>query len=357
MIYVMKTKFKEFLDDGNSNEIMIFTTGRHRLKMFKEQHDERFIVIYAKIKTESLEQYKYFVAGYYDCIDKVLYNHDVLVNDLLREDTSIKTSDFNKVLKKIGEEIDVYIEKHILENFENYSSLVQEKDDTDLEVHQWDIENSLKKVEKSIIDDFPLSLNIDIFRKYEIYRIYQQENKYIIKEYLNNPHDVIKKYATNFIKNKENELCKTVLLYENQLNYLNRIKKTENNEFDYIYTNKKLIESIKDIKAQNVNIKLNYNGNEITFKYKYDKLLNQLKKPIYKGYAYNSEYTKVENFLRNNNIKDDRGYDESDFSFEHITSITYGKKILYERKNTVNKQKVKGVEQSPVLDEDLEMEM
>ena len=126
------------------------------------------------------------------------------------------------------------------------------------------------------------------------------------------------------------------MVYEFQLEYLDKIKKNYNNDFAYIYTNKNILNALKDVDAKNLNITINYNNNEITFKYDYNRLISELKNATYKGYDYSSNYKIVREFLEDNNILNENGYKEDSFKFENITSITYGKKILYV--NDISKQ-------------------
>lgn len=331
----MKTKFKDFLEDNNSNDF-IFQTVYNNLKIHKEKYNDRFIVIYSKAESKGLKQEEYSVSGYYDIIDKVLYNSSYDIRDLIPTDNSIKVDSFDNVVTKMCQEIDDYIADYILSNSEKYRKLGQEKYDN---LDHWRRDGAIQEVERVFIEDANPSLKMASAGSG--YKIRYQDNFYnksIIVDYLNNPKGLIKKYATEFIDKDKEDLGMDLLIYEHQLEYLDKIIKNKNHEFDYIYINKKLIESIKDVDAKNLNITINYNGNEITFKYEFNRLLSELKGASYKGYDYNSNYEKVREFLKENNIKDDRGYQEDSFSFKNITSITYGKKILYE-KQILNQEK------------------
>jgi len=323
----MQQTFSEFLNDNNTND-SVFETKYNNVKIHKEKYNDRFSVIYSKKDSKGLKQEEYSISGYYDIVDKVLYNSSYDISDIIARDNSITLDNFDNVFSKMCKEIDEYISDYVLLNADEYRKLGQEKYNN---LDRWTKENSVKNVETKFIETSNPDLKMPSAGvSYKIRCRDEYFNKNVINDYLNDPQKVIEKYATEFIEKDKEELGSDLLIYDYQLSHLEKIKENKNNEFDHIYINKKIIESIKDIDAKNVMITINYDGKEITFKYDYNKFNSQLKSATYKGYEYGSNYDKVRNFLKDNDVRDERGYHEDNFLFKNISSITYSKKVLYE---------------------------
>jgi len=326
----MQQSFSEFLNDINSNDL-VFETKYNNVKIHKEKYNDRFSVIYSKKDLKGLNQEEYKISGYYDIIDKILYNSSYDISDVISKDNSISLDNFDNVFNKMCKEIDEYISDFVLLNSEEYRKLGQEKY---ANLSRWTKEEALKNVEMKFIENPNPNLKLSIAgSSYKIRYRDEYYNKNVINEYLNNPKEVIEKYATEFIEKDKEELGSNLLIYDYQLSHLDKIKENKNNEFEHVYNNKKIIDSIKDIEAKSVIITINYNGKEIAFKYDYNKFNSELKSAKYKGYEYGSNYEKVRKFLKENDVRDERGYFEDNFLFKNIMSITYGKKILYENEN------------------------
>jgi len=329
----MNNNFKDFLNDSNAND-QVFKTNYNSVKIHKEKYDERFIIIYSKRESKNLKQSDYVVSGYYDSLDKILYNSTYEIDDLIPRDNSISLNYFEKITDKICKEIDIYMADYVISNAEEFRNLGQEKFN---ELENWRKNAATKQVEGCFIenDDSVLKM-LNTGSSYKLRYLEEFNNKNLIVNYLNNPKEVVEKYALNFINDDKESLGTDLLVYEFQLEYLDKIKKNYNNDFAYIYTNKNILNALKDVNAKNLNITINYNNNEITFKYDYNRLISELKNATYKGYDYSSNYKIVREFLEDNNILNENGYKEDSFKFENITSITFGKKILYV--NDISKQ-------------------
>lgn len=327
----MQNNFVKFLKDSNSNDL-IFETKYKNIKVHKEQYDNRFIIIYSKRESDGLKQEEYSVSGYYDVMDNILYNSSYEISDIIPNDNSVILNNFENIFTKLCKEIDEYISEYVISNAKEYRELGQEKYNN---LDSWRKAGATGEVERNFIEDtLPIVKMASAGSAYKIRYHEEFLNKSIIVNYLNNPEKLVEEYATKFINDDKEELGKDLLVYEYQLEYLDKVKKNEHNEFDHIYINKKIIDCIKDLDAKTINITINYNDNEITFKYDYNRLLSELKNANYKGYEYSANYKKVRDFLEDNDIKNERGYQEDSFSFDRITSITYGKKVLYEKESS-----------------------
>lgn len=329
----MDNNLKEFLDNTNVNDFT-FPTNYTNLKIHKEKYDDRFIILYSKSESKGLQQQEYSVAGYYDVIDKVLYNSTYEIREIIPNDNSIILDNFEKVFEKLCKEIDDYIKDYVILNADKYRKIGKDKYN---ESSEWQLPGDKLSVERGFAKNkepvVKLYINSSLNKLH-----YNEEyyNKSIIVNYLNNPKKIVEEYAKEFITKDEEDLGVCLLRYEYKLKYLEQIKKNDNNEFKRVYINKKLLESLDNIDAKTINVTINYNEQEITFKYDLNKLLSSLRSASYKGYDYGSSYKKVREFFKENDIKDERGYHEDSFKFENITTITYGKKILYT--NDISKQ-------------------
>ena len=329
----MNNNFKDFLNDSNAND-QVFKTNYNYVKIHKEKYDDRFIIIYSKRESKNLKQSDYVVSGYYDSLDKILYNSTYEIDDLIPKDNSMSLNYFEKITDKICKEIDLYMADYVISNAEEFRKLGNEKFK---DMENWRKNAATKQVEGCFIenDDSVLKM-LNTGSSYKLRYLEEFNNKNLIVNYLNNPKEVVEKYALDFIDEAKESLGADLLVYEFQLEYLDKIRKNYNNEFAHIYTNRNILNALKGIEAKSINITIKYNDNELTFKYDYNRLLSELKNATYKGYEYGSNYKKVREFLEDNNVKNENGYKEDSFVFQNITSITYGKKILYT--NDISKQ-------------------
>ncbi len=329
----MNNNFKDFLNDSNAND-QVFKTNYNYVKIHKEKYDDRFIIIYSKRESKNLKQSDYVVSGYYDSLDKILYNSTYEIDDLIPKDNSMSLNYFEKITDKICKEIDLYMADYVISNAEEFRKLGNEKFK---DMENWRKNAATKQVEGCFIDNDDSVLKmLNTGSSYKLRYLEEFNNKTLIVNYLNNPKEVVEKYALDFIDEAKESLGADLLVYEFQLEYLDKIRKNYNNEFAHIYTNRNILNALKGIEAKSINITIKYNNNELTFKYDYNRLLSELKNATYKGYEYGSNYKKVREFLEDNNVKNENGYKEDSFVFQNITSITYGKKILYT--NDISKQ-------------------
>lgn len=324
----MQKDFIKFLKDDNTNDES-YEFKYYSLKIHKERYNDRFVVLYSKRISKGLEQNDYDVSGYYDTKDNVLYNCISDLSDLIVDKDSVLESSFGSLFSKIYKEIDDSVEKYIFENAEEFRKYGKTKF---AERSDWQKRRDYKDVESIFIQEETPTIKIDA-HKAEVKVGYSDfyNNKKIIADYLDNPNEIINKYKELIIKEDKEELGEDLLEYEDKVEHLNQVKENKNGVFDKVYINKNILNSVKNMGVKTLNITINYNNNCLTFKFDYQKFIHDLKSAEYKGYHYDSSYRKVRDFFEQHQIKDNRGCIESDFSFDHITSITFGKNVLYER--------------------------
>lgn len=325
-------KFEQYLKSDVSDEIL-FSNYRD-LVLHKEKYDDRFTVIYGKRLSKGLKQEDYSVFGYYDNLEKTLYDYSYELTDFVKNLEEVKISSFSELGRNMFKEINQYVEKVVLNDRPYYRDLGKEKYDN---LEDWKVKSVQLETHQNIINnnEIPVSFK-SINSGYEIGYKDVYSNKSIFVDYLNNPTDVIKKYGDDLIQEHKEDLGVNLLIYEYQCNYFEEIIKNKDNKFDYIFISRKILNSIKDIDAKTLNITISYDDEELSFKYDYYTLKRDLENGDCKTETYGSSYNMVKEFLKAHNVKDERDYIEDEFRFDHITSITYGKKLLYE-KETLSK--------------------
>lgn len=324
----MENKFVEFLKDENTNDES-YELKYYSIKIHKERYNDRFVIIYTKSISKGLEQNNYKTSGYYDAKDNILYNITYEIDDLIVDKNSIIIKNFNSVYSQMFEEIDSKVENYIFQNKEEFRKLGIDKfkEQTD-----WYRQSNYKDVEAAFIQEKSPIIKINSNKlSFEIRHEDSYENKKLIADYLDNPEKVVNHYFDVIINGRKEELGRELLEYEDKLKHLKDVEENKNEKYDKVYINKNILNAIKDMKVKSLNITINYNDKDLTFKYDYRTFINNLKAADYEGYNYDSSYNKVRSFLKENQIKDSRGYTNTNFAFDHITFITFGKKVLYEK--------------------------
>lgn len=350
----MDNNVEKFLLDVNDND-KVFKGTYAPKKINKEKYDDRFTIIYTKTSRDnSLAQENYEVAGYLDIKDKILYDYNYDIRDLLPNEKSlIEQSSFSVLGQKIDDEIEKYIEKYSFDNEIKLKNIALEKYN---QFNDWEIDRYKKDVRELFIEED--EINIKLGKSYSTYKLansHSFNSKNVYLEYLNNPDKTIEKYSMEIINkcddfdNNKLGLGLELLIYYDKIKYLNEILKNEKDQFHDLYINKKMYQSIKDLDAKTINITIQYGENDLTFKYDYHILKRDLLDDDKGSNAWGVAYEKVSDFIKENTNKlESRGTEE--FLFSHVTLITYGKKELY--KNNLDNEISKEVEQ-----EDLEIEM
>lgn len=337
----MNNAMEKFLLNPDEND-KVFKGNYHPRKIHKEKYDDRFVVIYMKtVKEKYLEQDNYELVGYLDIKDKCIYNHSYNMDEFLpKEKGLLERSSFGFLNNKMFEEIKNYIEKYAFDNEEKLKEIAIEKYN---HVDDWRINCYKKNIREQFIkEENPVIKLEESYNDYVLTNSDEYRGKTIYIEYLDNPEKTVKKYAKKIIesfddyRNNKEELGLELLIYRDKIDYLNEIIVNEDHKFDDLYINKLMYQSIKDLDARTVNITIQYGENSHTFKYDYDVLRRDLLNDDKGSNAWGVSYEKVSDFIKaNTNKEDSRSIEE--FSFTHVTSITYGKKEVYHHDLEVSK--------------------
>lgn len=340
---------ERFLLNPDFNDL-VFDGTYNQQKVHKERFDDRFIVIYTKRNYNYLSQDNYEVAGYLDTKDKVLYNCNYYLNELLsKENSLIQKSSFGVLGEKIWNGIQDYIEKYSFANEDKLKDIAIEKynhlEDYRIEIYKREVRNQF------VEETNPIIKLEKSYSSYEFTNIPEYKGHYIDIEYLNNSQNTIEKYANKIIetiddyRNNKEELGLELLIFRDKIEYLNTIKENKNNIFNDLYIKKDIYNSIKDIEAKTVNITIQYGEKNLTFKYDYNSLKRDLLNDSKGSSRYGKAYEEVSNFIKENSKEETSRWTE-EFNFSNIISITYGKNELYHH----DLEKIKNEE----VEEDLE---
>lgn len=173
-------------------------------------------------------------------------------------------------------------------------------------------------VTKEFIEGIKSSTYKDEIKKYET-----QKPQHIL-DYLTNKEIFLEIESRNYIVENMDTILKNLINSNERRKQLKQIEEDKNHPLHKI---KAIIDSIKDNKFLTVNVTINKDGLEDTFKYEAQALRNQ----------YNSIYLPTYNIT---NLKDREKfyklYGDSDFYYNEIVKITYGKKDLYVDEKLLN---------------------
>lgn len=338
-----KTRFDEFLI---SSEMSNFTYidmeySSNSKHYYKEKFNHRFYLLYEKdYQSNSMNDEKYEFAGYFDCIDRILYNPSYNIrNNLFKDDNACKYSYLSELSDQLYQDISDYMIGYAL----HYQTKLKDEYKEDFynqEERTFDIYKD--DIEKEFINSKELKeISIPNYSdKYKFEHEFNFSNNLIYTEYLDQPKETISKMCNKILKNDEviQDLAKILLKNDFDNNYLKEILENKDGSFSNLIISRNILNSIKDIDGVNLNITINYGGDSLTFKFPKSKLIHEITNKYYCAWDYKKYYEEVKDFLEGHK-KDGYNSNKDSFDFSNITSIAYGKNILYEKQNEMDKDK------------------
>ena len=256
----MKQELEKFLNDNTQTEIELSNPFR-TINLYKEKFDERFVVIQLKPKTKFLKQEGYDVAGYYDTNEKKMYEVSRAFEEFITKVDNIEIIKFMDVEQELIKKIDESVSEYVIAHPKKFKKEAEEKYNYEAE---W-LESRLKvEAHQQFIrsDDLNVSMDLSHAR-----RTLLDQNDYrslnVYYKYLTEPEKTIEFYKKIIIDKYCEEIGMELLKKESKEKYLNTIVKNENNNFEAIYLNKKLLNSIKDVYAKTITITINYNNKKL----------------------------------------------------------------------------------------------
>ena len=314
----MNNNLSEFLLNSEAND-QVFSKSFGEMKIHKEIYDNRFTILYIKDYSDHLGQNDYVVAGYYDTIDKCIYDCHYWISNMFDKESSIRLDSFSKLGEKMSEEVKEYIRNYSFK----YEKTLKDKahDEYISEDHKYTINRIHDAVNEMFISEDVPEIKLDV--PYLNYGINNEKYyKDIYLSYLNKPEKTVKEYAEVVINKNEDKLGIYLLEYYDKLSYLKELTDNKDNKYDYIHINKSIYNAIKDIDAKTLNITISYGGKELKFKYEYSRLRADVMRNDKGSGGYGVGYEIVSNFIKENSPDNEGSRYYNDFLFSHIKSIT-----------------------------------
>lgn len=330
----MKDELEKFIL-SDSKEPFDYIDGEREYfnkKYLKINYNHRFDTLYSqRLYKNKMNNDSFSFAGFYDKIDKVIYNADYDLRDVLK-DRDIKFDEICNLKRKIYKDMNEYIKNYTINNQDELRQLCHN--------NFYDNEKNFfrrieEDVERHFITTDDVVIEIPYFAEtrydanYEYDKVLLEDSNSIYTDYLDNPEQTIKEKSKVMLSDELTKKRIGFMLNHNEFenNYLSKILENKDNEYASLYKNKELYKAIKDVEAQMINITINYNGDELTFKFSKYTFQGALERNDKSECSYNKSYESVEKFLEGHK---EQGY-KKEFDFLNITKITYGKNTLYEK--------------------------
>lgn len=309
----MEQEFFDFLQ--SSNNLQTFNYGdKSKMAISKVSYNDKIDIIY------SLRSYvgelfdlksSFTYSGIYDKENNRLFDldynirHDILCWDYDDE----RLIDSSKLYKMISDDVN-----------DKISELVNDNKDEIFDLK--DAELGTEITDNDVIHDFINGYTSSTFE--DDYVKYSTSKPNDILDYLTNKKAFIEDEARWFIIVHHSKILKGLAVSEEKRKVLKRIEEDENHIYHKI---KAIRDAVKDKNYVTINLTINKDGIEQTFKYNAESLVS----------SYNSELSS--NYIEK--VSDRDKYDENfgrwnDFEYKDITKITYGKNTIYEDTNFKN---------------------
>ena len=174
--------------------------------------------------------------------------------------------------------------------------------------------------DKDVITDFMNGITSETLK--DSFKQFSTEKSQDLLDYLTDKEIFLEEKSREFILDNATSILRSLAITEEKRKTLENIE----NNIDHPYHKiKKIIDAIKDHNCVTVNLTINKNGIEQTFKYNADALKRD----------YNSSYLSTWNFEKaqeRNHFEETFGR-TADLYYEEIVKITYGKNTIYEDQN------------------------
>lgn len=333
-----------FLSNEDISFFEYVDNNRNSYNLFKEKINNRFYAIYSKMKNDSIVNFEkgYDFSGFFDIKTNILYNANYKLRYYLKDSKRVVLDELSSIERDIRTKCSAKVKEYAIKNSEVLKENYRKKFDAQSD---YIFDNYMLEVDKLYIKEENLN-HVELNKMRFYYCNFFEANSLIpYTEYLNNPFDTIKELVDSFLKkdNMLDNICCIVLEMEYKNKYLNNIKR-DLKKYASLELNRKILSSVKNLNANNVNITISYNNKKFTFKFPYDRLIGSLLNADSSAGDFRYYYRAVEEFLYENKTSGS-SYDKWKFDFSNITSITYGRKELYSNDIYINNDKNNDLEE------------
>ena len=254
-------------------------------------------------------------SGIYDKENNKLYDIDYFLRTRLldwdyNDDRSISSSELHK---KISQDMNDKIDELILDN----------KNDI-FNVEKVEIEEEIN--EKDVLNDFMEGETSATLK--DSYRGYKSENPQNIIDYLTDKETFLEEESRDFITHNMIEIINSLAITNEKRKVLKQIEEDKTHSYHKI---KEIVDSVVKNNCLTVNLTINKDGKEQTFKYDAEMLKNNFNSSYLSTYG-------IEKLAERDLFEKTYGRCEV-IHYEDIVKITYGKKTIYEDLNFKEKEK------------------
>lgn len=330
---------EEYLSD---NQIINYKYINHKYNydscnLLKEQLDNRFYCLYTKHSEDyKMNNNSYEFAGFLDVVDKKIYNPNYKIIMILENSSIYQLLTLSELKEQIENEVSKKLCDYALSHTSELKKLCNEEFLKQEEYH-------FNYYQKEVNELFVSSENLQTIqlepKQLLKYSYFSDTHSIPYSEYLSDSKKVVKEITDNLIKDDKTKknLGWEILEVEYKNRYLDSIYRNPQKN-NCLFVNREILRNIKDIDAVNLNITISYNNKELTFRMPKDRFEMGLRNAYTNDSYYGKSYEVVEKFLEENKNAKDHWY-QHDFDFEHISKITYCRKVLYEANINKNKEK------------------
>ena len=320
----LEEEFKDFLK--SSSIFRTFDYGdKSKMMVNKVEYNNKLDILYVLYNYSSnlfdlKTPFKY--GGIYDKENDKLYDLDYsLRSNILKWDyDSYKFISIDKLYSVINKDMNNRIKE-----------LIDDAKKEIFDISQVEIGNEIE--DRDVINDFmdgKTSENLE-----DSYKQYDTSNSQDLLDYLTDKKSFIEEEGRWFIIENTTDILRSLAITAKKREILKRIE--ENKEHPY-HKIKDIIDAIKNNNCVTVNLTINKDGIEQTFKYNADALKN----------GFSSSYLSTWHFekAKERDLFEETFGRSTDLYYEDIVKITYGKNTIYEDENF----KEKTLEEENVLE-------
>lgn len=258
-------------------------------------------------------------SGIYDKVNDKLYDLDYTIRyNIFDYDSTRNILDKSDIYKEIND----VVGKRVRELVENDKVNLFGKDFIAPEPKSYDIPTE-RDVNIYFIDGLTSETLKDQFRNYST------DKSEDVLDYISEPEIFVEEESREYILGHLEDIYLGLFRCQEERKLL---KKIEDDKEKPIHRVKTIIDSIRDKNYKTVNLTINKDGIEQTFKYDTDALLC----------SYNSSYLSTYNFV---SARERAEFEENfgrnvDLHYEDIIKITYGKNVVFEDSNFKEKEEL-----------------
>ena len=254
-------------------------------------------------------------SGIYDKENNKLYDIDYLLRTRLldwdyTDDRSISSSELHK---KISQDMNDKINELIVDNKNDIFNIEE-------------VEIAEEISEKDILNDFMEGETSATLK--DFYIEYRSEKPQNIIDYLTDKEPFLEEESRDFIMNNMTKIIKGLVISNEKRKVLKQIEEDKTHPYHKI---KEIVDSVIKNRCVTVNLTINKDGKEQTFKYDAEMLKNNFNSSYLSTYG-------IEKLAERDLFEKTYGRCEV-IHYEDIVKITYGKKTIYEDLNFKEKEK------------------